>query len=163
MKVTGVLQWFGSQLSPAQYSFKFVRIQNLKQQKLLLRELKVKGSEVKVAQSCLTLCDRLYSPWNSPGQDTGVGSLSLLQRIFPTQGLNPGLLHRRKILYQLSHRGSPSLKKLKVNSSEVALQTARVREAVITEQNPGVLANSVLQPVPSSNQQAGVDSGQKSR
>ena len=35
----------------------------------------------------------LYSPWNSPGKNTGVGSLSLLQGIFPTQGLNPGLLH----------------------------------------------------------------------
>ena len=34
-----------------------------------------------------------YSPWNSPGQNTGVGSLSLLQGIFPTQGSNPGLLH----------------------------------------------------------------------
>ena len=51
----------------------------------------------------------LYSPWNSPGQNTGVGSLSLLQRIFPTQGLNPGLLHCRWILYQLSHKGSPSI------------------------------------------------------
>ena len=48
----------------------------------------------------------LYSPWNSPGQNTGVGSLSLLQRIFPTQGSNPGLLHCRWILYQLSHQGS---------------------------------------------------------
>ena len=45
----------------------------------------------------------LYSPWNSPGQNTGVGSLSLLQRIFPTQGLNPGLPHCRLILYQLSY------------------------------------------------------------
>ena len=49
----------------------------------------------------------LYSPWNSPGQNTGVGSLSLLQRIFPTQGSNPGLLHCRPILYHLSHQGSP--------------------------------------------------------
>ena len=49
----------------------------------------------------------LYSPWNSPGQNTGVGSLSLLQGIFPTQGLNPGLLHCRQILYQLSHKESP--------------------------------------------------------
>ena len=49
----------------------------------------------------------LYSPWNSPGQNTEVGSLSLLQRIFPTQGLNPGLLHCRQMLYQLSHKGSP--------------------------------------------------------
>jgi len=48
----------------------------------------------------------LYSPWNSPGQNTGVSSLSLLQEIFPTQGLNPGLLHCRQILYQLSHKGS---------------------------------------------------------
>ena len=48
----------------------------------------------------------LYSPWNSPGQNTGVGSLSLLQRIFTTQGSNPGLPHCRWILYQLSHKGS---------------------------------------------------------
>ena len=48
----------------------------------------------------------LYSSWNSPGQNTGVGSLSLLQRIFPTQGSNPGLPHCRRILYQLSHQGS---------------------------------------------------------
>ena len=44
----------------------------------------------------------LYSPWNSPGQKTGVGSLSLLQGIFPTQGHNSGLLHCRWILYHLS-------------------------------------------------------------
>ena len=49
----------------------------------------------------------LYSPWNSLGQNTGVGSLSLLQGIFPTQGSNPGLPHCRQILYQLSHKGSP--------------------------------------------------------
>ena len=49
----------------------------------------------------------LYSPWNSPGQNTGVGSLSLLQGIFPTQGLNPGLTCCRRILYQLRHQGSP--------------------------------------------------------
>ena len=49
----------------------------------------------------------LYSPWNSPGQNTGVGSFSLFQGIFPTQGSNPGLPHRRQILYQLSHKGSP--------------------------------------------------------
>src|SRR5574337_625449 len=48
----------------------------------------------------------LYSPWNSPDQNTGVGSLSLLQGIFPTQGLNPDLPHCRRILYQLSHKGS---------------------------------------------------------
>ena len=53
----------------------------------------------------------LYSPWNSLGQNTGVDSLSLLQGIFPTQGLKPGLLHCRQILYQLSHKGSPQKQK----------------------------------------------------
>ena len=48
----------------------------------------------------------LYGPWNSPGQNTGVGSLSLLQGIFATQGLNPDLPYCRWILYQLSHKGS---------------------------------------------------------
>ena len=47
----------------------------------------------------------LCSPWNSTVQDTGVGSLSLLQGIFPTQGSNPGLPPCRRILYQLSHKG----------------------------------------------------------
>ena len=51
---------------------------------------------VKVAQSCPTLRPLgLWSPWNSPSQNTGVGSLCLVQGIFPTQGSNPGLLHCR--------------------------------------------------------------------
>ena len=53
-------------------------------------------------------CGR-YSPWNSQGQDTRVGSPSLLREIFPIQGSNPGLLHCRQILYQLSHKGSPRI------------------------------------------------------
>ena len=44
-----------------------------------------------------------FWPWNSPGQNTRVGSFSLLQGIFPTQGSNPGLPHCRQNLYQLSH------------------------------------------------------------
>ena len=51
----------------------------------------------------------LYSPWNSPGQNTGVGSLSLLQGILPIQRLYPGLLYSRQILYQLGHKGSPRM------------------------------------------------------
>ena len=51
----------------------------------------------------------LYSPWNSPGQNTGVGSRFLLQGIFPTQGSNPGFPHCRQILCQLSHKGSPRI------------------------------------------------------
>ena len=72
-----------------------------------------KTSKVKSAsESCSVVSSSLwphglYSPWNSPGKNTEVGSLSLLQEIFLTQGLNPGLLHCRQILYQLSHKGSP--------------------------------------------------------
>ena len=51
----------------------------------------------------------LYSPWNSPCQATGVGSLCFLQGIFPTQESNWGLPHCRRILYQLSHKGSPRI------------------------------------------------------
>ena len=52
----------------------------------------------------------LYSSWSSPGQNTGVGSCSLLQGIFPSsQGSNPGLPHCRWVLYQLSHQGSPRI------------------------------------------------------
>ena len=51
----------------------------------------------------------LYSPWNSPGQNPGVSSFSLLQGIFQNQRLHPGLLHFRWILYLLSHKGSPRI------------------------------------------------------
>ena len=50
---------------------------------------------------------RLLCPWDSPGKKTGVGSHTLLQGIFPIQGLKTGLLHCRWILYPLSHQGSP--------------------------------------------------------
>ena len=67
-------------------------------------------------QSCPTLCDPMdYSlpgscvHGDSPGKNTGVGCHALLQGIFPTQGLNPGLAHCRWILYHLSHQGSPGL------------------------------------------------------
>ena len=69
----------------------------------------VNWSEVKITQSCRTLCDPMDCSWNSPGQNTGVGSLSLLQGIFPTYGSNPGFPHCRWTLYQLSHQGSPRI------------------------------------------------------
>ena len=49
----------------------------------------------------------IYSPRNSPSQNTGVGSLSLFQGIFPTWGSDPSLPHCQRILYQLSHKGNP--------------------------------------------------------
>ena len=67
--------------------------------------------KVKVAQSCPNslLPHGLYSPWSSPGQNTGRGSYSLLQRISPTQELSLSLLHYRQILYHLSHQESPRI------------------------------------------------------
>ena len=68
-----------------------------------------------VAQSCPTLWDPMdcIPPGSSvhedsPGKNTGVGCHALLQGIFPFQGLNPGLLHCRWILYQVSHQGNYS-------------------------------------------------------
>ena len=73
---------------------------------------------VKWRWKLLSVSDSLqpHSPWNSPGQNTGVGSLSLLQGIFPTQGSNPGLPRCRRILYQLTHKGSPIILEWSVNS-----------------------------------------------
>ena len=70
--------------------------------------LKNQWIKVKVASDSLQP-HRLFRPRNSPGQNTGVCSLSPLQGIFPTQGSNPGLPHCRWILYQLSHKGSPGI------------------------------------------------------
>ena len=69
---------------------------------------------VNESESCSVVSDSLqphglYSPWNSPCENTVVGSRSLLQGIFTTQGLNPGLPHCSQILFQLSHQGSPRI------------------------------------------------------
>ena len=61
---------------------------------------------------------RLLCPWDSPGKHTGVGTNSLLQRIFPTQGSNLSLLRCRQILYHLSHQ--------QVDSYLLAMRTINV-------------------------------------
>ena len=66
----------------------------------------VKWKSLSCVQLCVTPCT---TQWNSPHQNTGTGSPSLLQGIFPTQGLNPGLPHCRWILYQMSHKQSPRI------------------------------------------------------
>ena len=73
-----------------------------------------KPSMCLVAQLCWTHYDPMDSSppgssvrGDSLGKNTGVGSLSLLKGIFPTQGLNPGLPHYSQILYCLSHREAP--------------------------------------------------------
>ena len=66
---------------------------------------------VLVTRLCPTLCDptdykitRLLCPWDSPGKNIGVDCHSLLQRIFLTQGWNPGVLYCRQIFSHLSYR-----------------------------------------------------------
>ena len=70
-------------------------------------------------QLCLTLCNCMdcslpgslqYTPWSSPGKNTGVGCHFFLQGIFPTKRLDLGLLHCRQILYHLNHQGSPKIR-----------------------------------------------------
>ena len=92
---------------------------------------KVPWSEVKWSESHSIASNplrphELYSPWNSPGQNTGVGSFSLLQGIFPTQGLNPGLPHCRQILYQLSYQGSPKYHRASLKIHRNLITTAGI-------------------------------------
>ena len=63
--------------------------------------------QVLVIQFCLTLCYPVVCPQNSSGKNARVDCHSILQWIFPTQGLNWGLLHCRQILHHLSYQGSP--------------------------------------------------------
>ena len=79
---------------------------NAEFQKTARREKKESESESHSVLSNSLRPHGLHSPWNSPGQNTGVGSLSLLQGIFLTQESNQGLLHYRQILHQLSYQGS---------------------------------------------------------
>ena len=81
-----------------------------------LRGFKIEKKRVLVLDSwnwklrcCVWLFAIPYNPWNSPSPNTRVGSLSLLQRIFPTQRSNLGLPHCRQILYELSYKGSPRI------------------------------------------------------
>ena len=72
------------------------------------------ASKVKWIENLSVMSDSLWPHGlnilrNSPGQNTEVGSLFLLQGIFPTQGSNPGPPHCRRILYQLSFKGSPRI------------------------------------------------------
>ena len=88
--------------------------------------------KVLVTQSCPTLCDPMdYSLLGSfahgfPGKNMGFGSHSLLQRIFPIQGSNRGLLHCRQIFYHLSHQGSPKLPQIPLTTGFRKLLSRRI-------------------------------------
>ena len=87
-------------------------IKSIENKGTLISHILLKGKRESESHSVVSNSLRpleFYSPWDSLGQNTGVGSHSLLQGIFPTQGSNPGLPHCRRILYQLSHKGSPRI------------------------------------------------------
>ena len=86
---------------PGVLEFSFSRVQSLGQS--FLNGFTQSESESRCVLSDSLRPHRLYSPGNSPGQNTRVGSRSLLQGIFPTQISNRGLLHCRQILYPLSY------------------------------------------------------------
>ena len=96
---TGLVDWL---MWPGNTTTWWQRVQDNVVAKMSLMFWKVQ--KAKVAPSCPALWDPTDC---TVGQNTGVGSLSLLQGTFPTQGLNPGLPHCRQILYQLCHKGSP--------------------------------------------------------
>ena len=83
-------------------------------------------------RSCLTLCDSmdckptgLLCPWNSPGQNAGVGSCFLLQGIFPTQRPNLGFLYCKQILHRLSLQGTPKSKT--IDNSDIYIHILSVK------------------------------------
>ena len=93
-------------------SFQFRSPQSIQQSALSVQQVLISYfyTYAKSLQSCLTLCDPMdCSPpgssvhGDSPNKNTGVGCHIRLQGILPTQGMNPGLLHCRWILYHLSH------------------------------------------------------------
>ena len=79
---------------------------------IFLNVLKVEVKSLSRARLFATpwiVCTKLLRPWDFQGKSTRVGCHFLLQGIFPTQGLNPGLSHCRQMLYHLSHQGSPKM------------------------------------------------------
>ena len=95
----------------------------------------------------------IYSPWNFAGQNTGVGSLSLLQGIFPTQGWNPGLLHCRRILYQLSYQEVHSSDQFSLSVMSDALRPHGLQHARLPcpSPTPGVYSDMSIESVMPSN------------
>ena len=94
-----------------------------------------------LAQLCPTLCNptdlqptRLLCPWSSPGKNTGVGCHSLLQRLFPTQGLNPSLPHCRQVLYHLKPQRSPKQALIKRRCLRACSEVCEMKVGLEAEQ-----------------------------
>ena len=90
---------------------------------------------------------RLLCPWNSPGKNTGVGSNYLLQGIFPTQGLNLGLLHCRWTRNHLNHQGSPNAGLAAVGCKPLLISCLQSLSAVIWEPKKVISATASTFPL----------------
>ena len=107
-----ILQTYPAPINPTSQHILYLFITLISSKNICIQIVEFFTSLGAISKWKLLTCVQLFAtpwtvhPWNSPSQNTGVGSLSLLQGIFPTQGLNPGLLYCRQILYQLSHKGS---------------------------------------------------------
>ena len=107
-----ILQTYPAPINPTSKHILYLFITLISSKNICIQIVEFFTSLGAISKWKLLTCVQLFAtpwtvhPWNSPSQNTGVGSLSLLQGIFPTQGLNPGLLYCRQILYQLSHKGS---------------------------------------------------------
>ena len=113
-----------------------------------------------VAQSCPTLCDPMVCPWNSLGKNTGEGCNSILQGIFPTQGLNRSLPHCRQILYHLNYKGIKQIyyfllwKKCRANHPfelwcwrrllRVPWTARRSNQSIVKEISPGISLEGMM-------------------
>ena len=89
---------------------------------------------------------RLLCPWDSPGKKTGVGCHALLQGISQNQGLNPGLLYYRWILYHLSHQGSPRI--LEWVAYPFSIRTSELLNSGIELGSPALQADSLPAELP---------------
>ena len=92
----------------------------------------------------------LLHPWDFASKSTGVACHFLLQRIFPTQGQNPGLPHCRQTLYRLSHQGSPTKTKLQFLLSQNEILSQSFRDQMISTSQVIVLID-ICHPLKESN------------
>ena len=107
-------------------------------------EVKMKSlSRVLLFATTWTVADQASPSVGFSRQDTGLGCHFLLQGIFPTQGLNPGLPHCRQTLYPLSHQGSPAVYVPLPNKNPIASQISRIRPKELLESSHPFFASAL--------------------
>ena len=100
-------------------------------------------SRVQLFPTPWTVAYQAFNPWDFPGKSTRVGSHFLLQGIFPTKGLNPGLLHRRQTLYHLSHQGSLERGRLSNGEKTISLVRGTGKTEHVKELNLNIFSHYI--------------------